>query len=260
MHPDLVNLGFLHLKTYGFCMALGFLLCWQLAEKLSGRKNLSNLLLGLMLAGVTGSRLAYVIENWRTEFAANPFAAFRVWEGGLVFYGGLILAVVVFFTWCHVKHEKPFDLGNLFAAVIPLGHAFGRIGCFFFGCCFGRRSTSSLAVVFPAHSPAWYTQVREGVLPANAVCSLPVLPTQLFEAAALLVLFVILLFIYRRARELTAGAYFLLYGFIRFGLEFLRDDPRAHVGVLSIGQTISIGMIILGAAFLYYGYNQRNHR
>ena len=260
MHPDLINLGFLHLKTYGFCMALGFLLCWQLAERLSGRKNLSNLLLGLMLAGVAGSRLAYVIENWRTEFAAHPLAAFRVWEGGLVFYGGLILAVIVFFTWCYLKHEKPFDLGNLFAAVIPLGHAFGRIGCFFFGCCFGRRSTSSLAVVFPAHSPAWYTQVREGVLPAEAVCSLPVLPTQLFEAAALLVLFVILLFVYRRARELTAGAYFFLYGIIRFGLEFLRDDPRAHVGVLSIGQTISIGMILLGLAFLYYGYNKSNNR
>ncbi|HBO98325.1 MAG TPA: prolipoprotein diacylglyceryl transferase [Verrucomicrobia bacterium] len=260
MHPDLVDIGFLHLKTYGFCMALGFLLCWKLAEKLSGRKDLSNLLLLLMFAGVAGSRLAYAIENWRTVFAAHPLAVFRVWEGGLVFYGGLILAILAFFVWCRVKREKAFDLANLFAVVIPLGHAFGRVGCFFYGCCFGRRSTSSLAVVFPAHSPAWYTQVQEGVLPPDAVCSLPVLPTQLFESAALLVLFAVLLLVYRRARQMTAGAYLVLYGLVRFGLEFLRDDPRAHVGPLSIGQTISIGMIILGIAFLRYGYSLHNHR
>ena len=260
MHPDLVNLGFLHLKTYGFCMALGFILSWKVAEKLSGRKDLSNLLLFLMFAGVLGSRLAYVIENWRTVFAARPWTVFRVWEGGLVFYGGLILAILTFFVWCRAKHEKAFALANLFAAVIPLGHAFGRIGCFFYGCCFGRRATSSLAVVFPAHSPAWYAQIHEGALPPDAVCSLPVLPTQLFEAAALLVLFAVLLLIYRRAREFTAGAYLVLYGLIRFGLEFLRDDPRAHIGPLSIGQTISIGMIILGIAFLCYGHRLRNHR
>lgn len=260
MYPDLINLGFLHLKTYGFCMALGFLLSWKVIEWLSGRKDLSNLLLGLMLAGVAGSRLAYVIENWRTEFAAQPLAAFRVWEGGLVFYGGLILAIITFFVWCRARYEKAFDLANLFAAVIPLGHAFGRIGCFFFGCCFGRQSTAAFAVVFPVHSPAWYTQVREGVLPPNAVCSLPVLPTQLFEAAGLFILFAITLLVYRRARQLTAGTYLILYGILRFGIEFLRDDPRAHFGVLSIGQTISIGMLILGIAFLVYGNYQRNHR
>lgn len=260
MYPDLINIGFLHLKTYGFCMALGFLLSWKVIEWLSGRKDLSNLLLGLMFAGVAGSRLAYVIENWRTEFAAHPLGIFRVWEGGLVFYGGLILAIIVFFVWCRVKKEKAFALANLFAAVIPLGHAFGRLGCFFFGCCFGRRSTSALAVVFPTHSPAWYTQVREGLLPPNAVCSLPVLPTQLFEAASLLILFGILLIVYRRARQLTAGVYLILYGALRFGLEFLRDDPRAHFGALSIGQAISLGMLILGAIFLVYGYHQHNNR
>lgn len=260
MHPDLINLGFLHLKTYGFFMALGFLLSWFVIERLSGRKDLSNLLLGLMLAGVAGSRLAYVIENWQAEFAAQPFSILYVWEGGLVFYGGLILAIITFFVWCRAKHEKAFELANLFAAVIPLGHAFGRIGCFFFGCCYGRHSTSALAVVFPSHSPAWYTQVREGLLPPNAVCSLPVLPTQLFEATALFFLFVVVLFVYRRARQLTAGVYLILYGVLRFSLEFLRDDPRAHLGALSIGQAISIGMLILGTAFLIYGNHQRNHR
>ena len=75
MFPDLIDLGFLHLKTYGACMATGFLLCWMLIEKLSGRKDLSNLLLSLMIGGVAGSRIAYVIEHWQSEFASNPAAS-----------------------------------------------------------------------------------------------------------------------------------------------------------------------------------------
>ena len=74
MFPDLIDLGFLHLKTYGACMATGFLLCWWLVEKLSGRKDLSNLLLSLMISGVVGSRIAYVIEHWQAEFASPPKA------------------------------------------------------------------------------------------------------------------------------------------------------------------------------------------
>ena len=86
MFPDLIDLGFLHLKTYGACMATGFLLCWHLVERLSGRKDLSNLLLSLMVSGVIGSRIAYVVEHWQSEFAANPLLVVRVDQGGLMFY------------------------------------------------------------------------------------------------------------------------------------------------------------------------------
>ena len=61
MYPDLIDLGFLHLKTYGACMAVGFILCWTLIERLSKRKDLSNFILTLMLSGVVGSRIAYVV-------------------------------------------------------------------------------------------------------------------------------------------------------------------------------------------------------
>ena len=137
MFPDLINIGFLHLRTYGACMAVGFLLCWTLVERLSGRKDLSNCILSMMVAGVVGARTAYVIEHWSSEFAARPLDIIRVDQGGLMFYGGLILAIVVFFAWCFIKKERPLALADLFAAVIPLGHACGRIGCFFYGCCYG---------------------------------------------------------------------------------------------------------------------------
>jgi len=253
MYPDLIDLGFLHLKTYGACMATGFLLCWWLVEKLGGRKDLSNLLLSLMVGGVVGSRIAYVIEHWQAEFAANPLLVFRVDQGGLMFYGGFILSFVVFFVWCLVKKERPLALADLLAAVVPLGHAFGRIGCFFFGCCYGRDSDAWCAVTFPMGSPSWYEHGRQMV---------SVLPTQLFEAAALLCLFGVLMWTWfkfkRRDAEAQrgfgdggiAGVYLMGYAVIRFGIEYLRGDPRATVGPFSISQTISLGMFVIGLLFL----------
>ena len=244
MFPDLIDLGFLHLKTYGACMAVGFLVCWHLIERLSGRKDLSNLILMLMICGVVGSRIAYVIEHWSSEFAANPLSVVRVDQGGLMFYGGFILATVAFFSWCIVRREHPLALADLLAAVVPLGHAFGRIGCFFYGCCYGRDSGAWCAVTFPAGSPSWFEHGRRAV---------SVLPTQLFEAAALLVLFAALMWLWRRKDRglgLIFGVYMIGYAVIRFGIEYLRGDPRAAVGPFSISQAISLGLAVLGAVFI----------
>ena len=258
MHPVLVDLGFFQLKTYGVCMALGFILCWSLVERLSGRKDLSNLVVSLMLSGVVGSRIAYVVEHWSQEFAAHPLDVVRVDRGGLMFYGGLILSVVVFFAWCAAKRERPLALADLFCTVIPLGHACGRVGCFFYGCCYGRLSDGVLAVSFPAGSPAWYVQIGDGLIDSSARASLPVLPTQLFEAALLLALFALLLALYVRRRRGTTGAYFAGYGTMRFFMEWLRGDPRAAVGPFSISQTISLGLVAAGTALLIFAYGKRN--
>ena len=251
MFPDLIDIGFLHLKTYGACMAVGFILCWRLVEGLSGRKDLSNLLMALMLGGVLGSRIAYVIEHWQSEFAAHPMTVIRIDQGGLMFYGGFILSFVIFFVWCFLKKESPLRLADLLSAVIPLGHAFGRIGCFFYGCCYGRDSDAWCAVTFPAGSPSWYEHGRRMV---------SVLPTQLFEAAALLMLFAALMWLWRRKTRpvgLVTGAYLIGYAVIRFGIEILRGDPRAAVGPFSISQTISLGMIAVGAAFVAFSCRRR---
>jgi len=244
MYPDLIDLGFLHLKTYGACMAAGFLLCWWLIERLSGRKDLSNLLMLLMVGGVLGSRVAYVIEHWHAEFAARPWSIIRIDQGGLMFYGGFILSFVLFFAWCAVRREHPLKLADLLAAVLPLGHAFGRIGCFFYGCCYGRDSTCWCAVTFPAGSPSWFEHGRKMV---------SVLPTQLFEAGALLTLFAVLMVVWRRPRRsagLVTGAYLIGYAVIRFGIEILRGDPRAAVGPFSISQALSLTMAAIGTAFV----------
>ncbi|MDY3229538.1 MAG: prolipoprotein diacylglyceryl transferase [Kiritimatiellia bacterium] len=256
MFPDLIKFDFLSLHTYGACMAVGFFICWKLAEKLSGRRDLSDLLMYLMIGGVAGSRIAYVIEHWQTQFARAPLDIFKVWQGGLMFYGGFILALTVFFVWCRVKKESPLAMSDLICVVLPLGHACGRIGCFFYGCCYGRLSESALAVSFPRGSPAWGEQLEHGLIDSTALRSLPVLPTQLFEAAALLVLFALVLAIYLRTRRYTAGIYLVGYAFIRFGLEYLRGDPRAAVGPFSISQTISIGVFLAGVVFLTLAFRR----
>ena len=257
MHPDLI--AGLPIKTYGFCMALGFLAAWQVVAWLCRRTGrepepLLNLLMLMLVSGIVGARLEYVREFWGREFAANPLAVLKVWQGGLVFYGGLILAILVFFVWCHVRRERVTPVADIFVTIIPLAHAFGRVGCFFYGCCYGRVSSCACAVAFPRRSPAWAAQVEGGLIPESAPASLPVLPTQLFEAAAVFCLFVVLLFVFlgnwRKRPGFTTGCYLAGYACIRFGLEFLRDDLRQRFGTMSIGQVISIGLFVLGISFM----------
>ncbi|MGN0853326.1 MAG: prolipoprotein diacylglyceryl transferase [Kiritimatiellia bacterium] len=257
MHPDLFSLGPLHVKTYGFCMALGFLAAWRVLAWTCRRvardpEPVSNLILLMMVSGVVGSRIAYVIEHWQSEFAGHLERIVRVDQGGLMFYGGLMLAIAVFFVWCFVKRERIVEMADMMTLVIPLGHAFGRVGCFFYGCCYGLPSPAACAVAFPRGSPAWYEQVNRGLIPHSAAAALPVLPTQLFEAGAVLALFGALFLLYRRFGQrlpgVVTGCYFAGYACIRFGIEILRGDPRAEIGPFSISQTISLGLLAAGVA------------
>lgn len=179
-----------------------------------------------------------------------------------MFYGGLILALVVFFVWCAKRKESPLALGDHLAVVLPLGHAFGRIGCFFYGCCYGKMSDCALGVAFPRFSPAWHEQLNAGLVKYSASSSLPVLPTQLFEAGALLLFSAVLYFIHSRwssrARGFTTGVYLAGYAVLRFSLEYLRGDPRAEVAIFSIGQTISLGIFILGVSIALFAFGRRS--
>ena len=268
MRSILFQLGPVTLRMYGCMMAIGFIVGWYVVSWLcrrEGRKPelLTNLLMLLMVSGVAGARIAYVIEHWRAEFANNLAEIIRVDHGGLMFYGGLILAFLCFVGYCIVKRERFLPMADMLSVVVPLGHAFGRIGCFFNGCCYGKQTDSAFGVSFPAMSPAWCEQVREHLIPSTADKALPVLPTQLFEAAGCLVIFAIVLAVYlksnrpasdgspaeKKAAGLSAAVYLASYGVLRFLLEMLRGDPRAAVLGLSIGQTISLGVFLTGLVF-----------
>ena len=260
MHPNLIDIGFLHLKTYGALVAIGFLAAWQVCSWLCRREgrnaeDLSNLLVLMMAGGIGGARLAYVIEHWQAEFAANPLQIIRIDQGGLMFYGGVIADFIVFALWCRAKRENPLKMADFIAVVVPLGHAFGRIGCFFYGCCYGRISGSVCAVRFPRFSPAWHEHFAKELIDFNAHESLPVLPTQLFEAGAMALLFAVMLALFVKTRGktgngLVAGAYLVFYAVWRSINEILRGDPRAMVGGLTIGQTISCVMAAAGLCLI----------
>lgn len=262
MHSVLFTIGPLTIHTYGLCMALGFLAGWQVAARLcrlSGQNadRITSLLTVIMIASIIGARVAYVLEHWTVEFADAPLTVFRMDQGGLMFYGGLIAAAIVLVGYAAVTRQHLFKITDLVLTALPLGHAFGRIGCFMHGCCYGKITRSSLGVSFPRGSPAWWEQVSATppLLPQTATESLPVLPTQLFESAANAVLFVVLYWLYRRHHATTGlvtGCYLIGYALLRFGIESLRGDPRLAVGPFSIGQTISLGLFLIGCGCLAY--------
>lgn len=255
MHSTLIE-G-LPFQTYGLCVAAGALLASWVVKKLSGRKDAGSLVWWLLLAGIAGARVAHVVEYWRADgFDRDFLSAFAVWKGGLVFYGGFIGALATFAVWCAAKKTRPLAVADAIAVALPLGHAFGRIGCFFHGCCWGKVSSSPLAVTFPANSPVWFAHHASATAPR----SLPVLPVQLFEAAFLFALFAALLAIYRKRKAHTTAVYLAAYGTARFFLEYLRDDVRPSAFGLSSAQYVSIALVAAGAALLAYGKLHRHNR
>lgn len=259
MHPVLFHLGPLTLHAFGAMMALGFLAALAAMRRLArggfghlADDHLSRLLVWLMVGGVLGARLAYVAEHWTSEFAASPGSIIRIDQGGLMFYGGVLGAVAAILLFARVNRLHPLEILDLCAAVLPLGHAFGRIGCFLNGCCHGFRCCGPGGVRFPAGSMAWREQVADGLIGPEAPYSLPVVPTQLIEALANLALFAVLYAIARRhpRRGRVTALYMVLYALVRFHTEMLRGDARLQVGALSIGQVASLLLLAIGAGGL----------
>jgi phosphatidylglycerol:prolipoprotein diacylglycerol transferase len=258
MHSELFHLGPFTLRAFGLLMALGFLAAGYAAVRLARGTHrnadyLSTLVVWLMVAGVIGARLAYVAEHWSSEFAGHLEALYRIDQGGLMFYGGAAGAGVALYLFARLRRERFFELTDLLLAVLPLGHAFGRLGCFMHGCCHGRITASGIGIAFPRHSPAWVLHVQAGLLPETAACSLPVIPTQLIESAANLTLFAVLFWLYRRHHGRTGlitAIYLMSYAAIRFYVESLRGDLRQPVGPLSISQAISLAVFLAGLLLL----------
>ncbi len=264
MYPTLFTIGPFTVHSFGLCVALGFLAALYAMTRLARRgfvpglpeEGVSQLVICAMAGGAAGARFAYVCEHWSVEFAGRPFVeVFRFDKGGLMFYGGLFGAIVVIALFSRAKKVSLIRVLDLCAAVLPLGHAFGRVGCFLNGCCFGRVCESALSVTYPAHSPAWWEQVGEGLIGRGAPESLPVLPSQLIEAVANLVLFAALFALARRkpSKGFLSGVYLICYAAIRFITETLRSDPRMMVGPLTISQFLSLCLLVAGAAIILLG-------
>jgi phosphatidylglycerol:prolipoprotein diacylglycerol transferase len=256
MHPTCFTFGPLTVHSYGVMMALGFLsglASWLWVARRDGRdyRFCSDLLFWIMLAGILGARLAYVAADWR-YFASHPADVLRVDKGGLTYYGGFLGAWVALVWFARSRKVRFLALADFVVTSLPLAHAFGRVGCLLNGCCHGAVHRGALSIRYPAYSLAWRHQALQGQLAADAARSLPVYPVQLYEAGFNLLLYGLLLAVYRRHRRAgTVGAvYLLVYPAGRFLLEFLRGDDRVYVGGLSMAQWVSVALFAGGLGLL----------
>jgi phosphatidylglycerol---prolipoprotein diacylglyceryl transferase len=173
----------------------------------------------------------------------------RFWAGGLTFYGGLLGASVAAIFSLRRDRFPFWKAADMAGMTIPVGLAFGRLGCLLGGCCFGSPTGGPLALVFPPNSPASVAQARVHLLASEHLHSLPVHPTQLYESAGCLALGAAL-FLWLHGNKRYDGQVFVAflagYASLRFGLEFLRADDRGGVAGLSTSQWIGVGALGLG--------------
>ncbi|MFQ5655557.1 MAG: prolipoprotein diacylglyceryl transferase, partial [Planctomycetota bacterium] len=228
---------------YGTMVLVGFLAgTWLLRRGARARgwdsQRTGDLAIWMVLFGLAGARIFYFVQFYSEEFQDRGLLAIlRIWEGGLVFYGGILGGLITFFllTW---KHRLPVRAHlDLLAPAIAIGLGFGRIGCFLNGCCWGMECAVDfpLGVVFPAESlPASAAQWR-GLGDPGA----PLHPTQLYAAlnALLLAWLMWRLNHLRLPPGVTAGAFILLYGISRFLLEQIRGDHQTIPGTWPVSQT-----------------------
>lgn len=239
MHPILFELGGHAVHSYGVLQALGLFLgislgVWQGRRQGWPASWLWDLGILIILAGVGGARLEYVRLRW-SEFAAQPARILDLGDGGEVFYGGLIGAILVVVAYTRWRGMAWRGVVDAYAAAVPLGHALGRIGCFAAGCCYGAPSGLPWAVVFPPGS--------------RAPAGLPLHPVQLYEAAFDTLLGLGLLFGPRLAPGRRFAAMLVLYPAFRAFNELFRGDAvRGFVGVFSTAQLTSLLLLGVGLA------------
>jgi phosphatidylglycerol:prolipoprotein diacylglycerol transferase len=252
MFPTLWTLRFggreVALHSYGILIAIGLASGIALAYRSGRRQGLDggrvlDAAFWMIVAGLVGSRIVYGLVN-AGEFTrvclhggGMPRSAsallsdcgriFAIWQGGLVFYGGVAGAALVGWRFCRREGWDFGMFGDLFAPALALGHAFGRLGCFASGCCFGKATAGTWGATFPRGSVAFDTLATQGTMGPGWQVTPPLHPTQLYEAFGELVIFAALLVLRPRLRRQPGTllvTYLGLYALLRFVVEIFRGD------------------------------------
>ncbi|MCP4595531.1 prolipoprotein diacylglyceryl transferase [Neptuniibacter sp.] len=252
--PVAISVGPLQVHWYGLMYLIGFAAAWWLgvvrARKAGSGWNEeqgSDRIFWGAMGVVLGGRMGYVLFYNFDKFLADPLWLFAVWEGGMSFHGGL-LGVVAVLYWFGRQHNKTlFEMADFVAPLIPIGLGAGRVGNFIGGELWGRVTDVSWGVVFP----------RAGDLPRH--------PSQLYEFVLEgVVLFVVLWWFSSkpRPRMAVSGLFLVLYGLFRSLVEFVRE-PDSHLQFiafewLTMGQLLSVPMVVLGGLFLLLAYTRQS--
>jgi phosphatidylglycerol:prolipoprotein diacylglycerol transferase len=260
MHPELFSVFGYPIPTFGLMVAIGMMLGIRYAQRSVDRIPVDNeyfvtdLAMWTMIAAFAGGRIGYIIVEWET-FVQRPWSMIFSRQG-YVFYAGFLAAFPVG-IWYTRRCKLPLlKILDAVAPAIALGHAFGRGGCYMFGCCYGKAcSIDNPLFRFPAGSPAFFDQLDKGLIGKYYFLADPVHPTQLYEMAGLFAMFLILHRLSQKVRW-APGTLFVVYlagyAVLRFGIELVRDDSRGWFieNVLSTSQGLAL-LMLGGAVFLY---------
>jgi phosphatidylglycerol---prolipoprotein diacylglyceryl transferase len=253
MHPILFQLGSLTIYTYGVLVATGVVVGLWYARRQAPRAGLDpektwNMGIYAVLMALLLAKVWLVFGSW-DYYMAHPreIVSIATFQSGGTFYGGVLGAILTIVLYSIVRKMPLISVLDVFAAALPLGHAIGRLGCFAAGCCYGKPTALPWGVRFTNPAAA---QV------AGTPLDVHLHPTQLYEAGAEFVNFLVLVWVGARQRfkGQILGTYLLLYGAERGTIEFFRGDPGRTMlfrDSLSLMQLVSIGLILTGA-FLWY--------
>lgn len=255
MFPILFQIGPFTFHTYGLLVAFGVFTGLKITELLAAhdgfgtpvaREAINRLLLYVVIGGLLGARVFYIAVHWR-QFMDDGLAIFRIWEGGLVSFGGLIGGAISFAAWYRRNKIAPWPrILDWLAPCIAFGHALGRLGCLFAGCCYGKPTELPWGIIF----------TDAGSL---APLGIALHPTQIYEFIFLAFLGSFLLKRVLKTDRIAGVAfsyYLLIYSAGRFLIEFFRgDDPRA-LG-LSPGQYFSLIVFIISFVLKYQLVNEK---
>ncbi|AMV39043.1 prolipoprotein diacylglyceryl transferase [Planctomyces sp. SH-PL62] len=243
---------------YGAMLVLAFASSTWLAVRRARREKLDadlvmDMAFWLFAGGLIGARLFYCIQYWGRGID-GVLDVFQFWKGGIVYYGGIFGGVAAFFLYRWINRFPVRPYIDLLAPSIAVGTLFGRLGCFLNGCCFGDVCRSPFGVQFPQGSPPWETEVRLGLIPADALHSLSLHPTQIYSALDALVLLILLSAYYplRRRDGEVMGILMITYPITRTLIEYLRNDEGIFFLGLTISQTISLGLLLGAAAYWFW--------
>lgn len=259
MHPVLFKIGAFEMASYGLMTALGYgVASWYLLRRLKyiglDKDTFWNIIFIAFVAAVGGAKLLYIIVSWPelgstlAEKLVNAVTGFRY---GFVFYGGAIVGIGALWYYFKRKHLPLLKTGDFMIVALPLGHAIGRIGCFLAGCCYGRPTDSPLGIAFTS---------QQSLVPQE-LWGVHLHPTQLYEAALNIILFLVLHYTYKKPHRNGSilVCYLVGYCLLRFMIEFVRGDSRGEfIWGFSPSQWISVAGI--AAALLVWRFLKKDQQ
>lgn len=242
MYNDILSIGPITIHGYGLMIGIGVMVALLVGDKRAQKRGMNgDLVYGMTILAVVfgflAARVLFILTCFKS-FLQNPMA--YITGNGFVVFGGLIGGIATVAIYCRIKKVSAIDYIDLMAPSVALAQGFGRVGCLLAGCCYGRETTSPIGIVF-TNSDFAPNGVR-------------LLPTQIFMSVGDFVIAAILLMYAKKTRKKGSVTclWLILYSIGRFFVEFLRNDYRGSIGILSTSQFIGIIMIVVVSLVFFF--------